>query len=185
MRVKGRAELAIKGEGDFRPSKENCRFCRARGTCRARAEENVKLAFDVGKKPPLISNDEMGEYLKKGEDVAKWLSDLQDCALAECLAGKAVPGWKAVEGRGSREWIDLDTAFSGLAAAGVEEELLWERKPLSVAQAEKVIGKKEFEAMAGKYVKKRPGKPALVRESDNRPAITNKITAAEAFKEEN
>ena len=183
--VNGRAELAIKGEGDFRPSKENCRFCRARGTCRVRAEENVKLAFDVGKKPPLISNDEMGEYLKKGEDVAKWLSDLQDCALAECLAGKAVPGWKAVEGRGSREWIDLDTAFSGLAAAGVEEELLWERKPLSVAQAEKVIGKKEFEAMAGKYVKKRPGKPALVRESDNRPAITNKITAAEAFKEEN
>lgn len=184
--VKQRAALAIQGEGEFRPTKDNCRFCRARGTCRARAEKNVELAFGpIGKKPPVISNEEMGEFLKLGEDVAKWLADLQDCALAQCLAGKDVPGWKAVEGRGSREWSDLDTAFGGLEAAGVEMELLWERKPLSVAQAEKVIGKKEFEALAKDYVVKKPGKPALVKDSDKRPAITNKITAEEAFKEEN
>ena len=104
--------------------------------------------------------------------------------MAQCLAGKDVPGWKAVEGRGSREWTDLDKAFRGLETAGVEAELLWERRPLSVAQAEKVIGKKEFGVLAKDYVVKKPGKPALVEESDKRPAITNKITAGEAFKEE-
>ena len=72
----------------------------------------MELAFGpVGKKPPLISNEEMGKFLKQGEDVARWIADLQDCALAQCLAGKDVPGWKAVEGRGSREWTDLDKAF--------------------------------------------------------------------------
>ena len=148
-RVKQRAALAIEGEGDYRPSKDNCRFCRAKATCRARAEKNVELAFGpVGKKPPLISNEEMGKFLKQGEDVARWIADLQDCALAQCLAGKDVPGWKAVEGRGSREWTDLDKAFRGLETAGVEAELLWERRPLSVAQAEKVIGKKEFGVLA-------------------------------------
>lgn len=182
--VKQRAALAIKGEGNYNPTKDNCRFCRARGTCRARAEKNVELAFGIGKKPPLISNEEMAEYLKRGEDVAKWLSDLQACAMAECLAGRKVPGWKAVEGRGSRDWIDLDTAFSGLTAAGVDEAILWERVPLSVAKAEKAIGKKEFAELADGYVVKKPGKPALVEESDKRPAITNKVTAAEAFKEE-
>lgn len=183
--VKQRAALAIEGEGDYRPSKDNCRFCRAKATCRARAEKNVELAFGpVGKKPPLISNEEMGKFLKQGEDVARWIADLQDCALAQCLAGKDVPGWKAVEGRGSREWTDLDKAFRGLETAGVEAELLWERRPLSVAQAEKVIGKKEFGVLARDYVVKKPGKPALVEESDKRPAITNKITAEEAFKEE-
>lgn len=145
----------------------------------------MELAFGpVGKKPPLISNEEMGKFLKQGEDVARWIADLQDCALAQCLAGKDVPGWKAVEGRGSREWTDLDKAFRGLETAGVEAELLWERRPLSVAQAEKVIGKKEFGVLAKDYVVKKPGKPALVEESDKRPAITNKITAGEAFKEE-
>ena len=184
-RVKQRAALAIEGEGDYRPSKDNCRFCRAKATCRARAEKNVELAFGpVGKKPPLISNEEMGKFLKQGEDVARWIADLQDCALAQCLAGKDVPGWKAVEGRGSREWTDLDKAFRGLETAGVEAELLWERRPLSVAQSEKVIGKKEFGVLAKDDVVKKPGNPALVEESDKRPAITNKITAGEAFKEE-
>lgn len=182
--VKKQATLAIKGEGDFVPSEETCRFCRARGTCRARAEKNVELAFAVGRKPPLISNEEMGEYLKKGVDVAAWLSDLKDAALAECLAGNAVPGWKAVEGRGSRDWTDMDIAFQKLEAGGIAEAVLWERKPLTLAQVEKAIGKKDFEQLVGEYVVKNPGKPTLVMETDNRPAITNKVTAAEAFKEE-
>lgn len=183
----GRAELAIKGEGDFSPGEKTCRFCRARGRCRARADENVKLAFDIGKKPPLITNEEMGEYLRQGTDVAKWLSDLQDLALRECLAGKEVPGWKAVEGRGSREWTDLDAAFAKLTENGIREEILWERKPLTLAQVEKTVGKKLFEETVGDMVIKKPGKPALVAESDICPAITNKMTAAEAFriKEEN
>lgn len=185
--AKEKAELAIKGEGEFRPTEKACRFCRAKGRCRARSEENVKLAFapGFGKKPPLISNEDMGQYLLQGADVAKWLSDLQDCALAECLAGKEVPGWKAVEGRGGRDWTDMDQAFGTLKENGINEAILWERKPLTLAQVEKVVGKKDFESYVGSMVVKKPGKPALVKESDKREAITNKVSAAEAFKEEN
>ena len=182
--VRGKAELAFRGEGTFRPGDRTCRYCRARGRCRARAEKNVELAFFTEKDPKLLSNEELGEYLKKGTDVARWLGDIQDLALAECLAGNTVPGWKAVEGRGSREWTDMDQAFAMLKDSGVPEELLWERKALTLAQVEKTIGKKAFEAAVGNMVVKKPGKPALVDEKDNRPAITNKITAAEAFKED-
>ena len=88
-KVKEKAALAMKGEGEVAPSEKTCRYCRAKGKCRARAEENVKLAFVDGyqKKPPLISNEELGEYLRQGTDLAKWLSDLQDIALKECLTG--------------------------------------------------------------------------------------------------
>ena len=55
---------------------------------------------------------------------------------------------------------------------------------MTLAQVEKAIGKQEFDKLAGSYVVKNPGKPALVPESDRRPAITNKITAQEAFQEE-
>lgn len=182
--VRGKAELAFRGEGTFRPGDKTCRYCRARGRCRARAEKNVELAFFTEKDPKLLSNEELGEYLKKGTDVARWLTDIQETALKECLAGNTVPGWKAVEGRGSREWTDMDQAFAMLKDSGVPEELLWERKALTLAQVEKTIGKKAFEAAVGNMVVKRPGKPALVDEKDNRPAITNKITAAEAFKED-
>lgn len=179
--VMGRAALARAGGGDFAPSEHTCRFCRAKSRCRARAEKNVELAFAVGKKPPLISNDEIGEYLQKGEDVASWLSDLKDLALKECLAGREVAGWKAVEGRGSRSWTDLDDAFGHLTAAGVEEALLWERRPVTPPALEKAIGKKTFLEVADKYVTKTPGKPTLVRESDKREAITGTPSATEAF----
>ena len=183
--VKERAELAIKGEGPFSPGEKQCRFCRARAKCRARAEENVRLAFAVGKKPPLISNEEVGKYLQMGEDVAKWLKDLQEYALSECLAGKDIPGWKAVEGRGAREWTDMDAAFEKLVSDGVVEgPLLWEKKPLTLAQVEKLVGVKEFKNAVGDLVVKAPGKPTLVKESDKREAITNKMTAEKAFKEE-
>ena len=182
--VKQRASLAIKGEGPYAPGVNQCRFCRAKAVCRARAEKNVELAFAVTKKPALLENGEIGEFLQKGEDVAKWLEDLKDHALQESLAGREVPGWKAVEGRGSREWTDMDAAFAVLQQHGTPEALLWERKPLTLAQVEKTVGKKEFSEYVSEYVAKKPGKPALVKASDKRPAITNKITAEEAFKEE-
>lgn len=178
--VKERAALAIKGEGVYLPG-DWCRFCRARHQCRARADENIKLAFQTEKKPPLIANEEIGEYLKQGEDVERWLKDLQDYALAQCLAGKKVPGWKAVEGRGSRDWVDMDTAFEIITASGLPPEMLWERKPMSLAQIEKLLGKKEFAETVGDYVIKKPGKPTLVHAEDKRKAITNVISAEEAF----
>lgn len=182
--VKRQAALALEGEGEYHPGEQQCRFCRARAQCRARAEENVRLAFQVGKKPPLITTDEAGQYLLQGEDVAKWLKDLQEWALSECLAGREVPGWKAVEGRGSRGWTDMETAFEVLQQAGINRAVLYEEKPLTLAQVEKVVGKKDFEDAVGAYVVKNPGKPTLVKESDKREAIKNKITAVEAFKEE-
>lgn len=182
--VKERAKEALSGEGKFAPDEEVCRFCRAKATCRARADKNVEMAFMAEVKPETLTNEEIGIYIEKGLDVAKWVKDLQEYALSECLAGRLVPGWKAVEGRSSRDWTDMDKAFEAVTSSGIKEELLWERKPLSLAQVEKLMGKKEFAQVAGEYVTKSPGKPTLVPESDKREAITNRTTAKEAFTEE-
>ena len=114
----------------------------------------------------------------------KYQKDLQEWALSECLAGHTVPGWKAVEGRSLREWTDMEEAFKTLKENDIDEALLYEKKPLTLAQVEKAVGKKEFAEIAGRFVTKPPGKPTLVKESDTREAITNQITAEEAFKEE-
>lgn len=181
--VKPLAKMAADGEGEYNPGEEQCRFCRAREKCRARADYNIQMAFSgvVGKTSPLITDEEIGEYLTKGADVAKWLKDLESYALSTCLAGGTIPGYKAVEGRGSRDWTDQDAAFKALQASGVPETMMYERKPLTLAALEKVVGKKAFADAAGEFIEKKPGKPALVKESDKRPAITNTPTVAEAF----
>jgi len=62
-------------------------------------------------KPPLISNEEVGQILERAQDLAKWAKDLAEYALSECLRGGEIPGWKAVEGRGSRQYVNQDESI--------------------------------------------------------------------------
>lgn len=74
----------------------------------------------------------------------------------------------------------MDKAFEILKSNGIEETMLYERKPLTLAATEKLIGKPKFKELLSNYVNTPPGKPALVLESDKREPI-KPITAEEAF----
>lgn len=175
--VMPKAQMAYKGEGEYVVG-DHCTFCRARETCRARIEQFFNAAELAPLKPPIIGWDEVGEVLKQAEGIVSWYNDLKELALTHILDGGDVPGWKAVEGRGSRQYADLDKAFETLKSAGIDEAILYERRPLSVAQLEKALGKKQYRELleeAGLVVKE-PGKPTLAPEGDNRPAYS-KATA--------
>jgi hypothetical protein len=178
--VRPRAQRAYNGQGEFNPG-EWCRFCRARATCRARADTHTALEDFGFKKPPLLTNAEIGEILVRAQELAKWAKDLEEYALSECLAGNEIPGWKAVEGRSVRQFTDTEEAFKTLIKAGYDEAVLYERKPLTLAAIEKLLGKKDFTKLLADYVVSPPGKPTLAPESDKREAITNRTSAAEDF----
>lgn len=186
--VKPKAKLAWDGEGEFCPDPDpngGCRWCKIRATCRARAEQNLELAKEEFKLPPELSTEEVGSILKQAQDLKAWAADLESWALKELLQGRCVPGWKAVEGRSNREFADQEKAFQILARSGIiEEEMLYVRKPHSLTEIEKLIGKKEFRELLADQVVKPPGKPKLAPESDKREAITLRTTVEEDFKEE-
>lgn len=177
------AALAAKGEGEFSEG-DWCRFCAIRGSCRARAAANTALEDFGMKLPPELNDEEVARALTLGQRLASWLSDLQDYALRACLEGREIPGYKAVEGRSVRAWTDQDDAFNAARASGVPEEMLYERKPVTLAALEKLMGKKPFAEALAEYVTTPPGKPTLALESDKRPAITNKTTAEDDFSDE-
>lgn len=174
--VKPRAALAFAGEGEFTPG-EWCRFCKARARCSARAAQMLSLETIIGAPSDgvmannpgeLLTDVEVGDVLARGADLVSWYNDLKDYALGAALAGREITGFKVVEGRGSREWADLDVAFAELGRRGVNEAMLWERKPVTPPALEKALGKKTFTESAEDLVLKKPGKPALVPESDPR-----------------
>lgn len=179
-KAKEKALMASEGQGEFQAGK-HCKFCKAKTTCRTRAEENLELEGWQYALPPLLKTHEVGHILKKAEDLAAWAKELKEWALSECLNGNEIPGWKAVHGRGSRSFTDTDEAVKVLVEKGIAEELLYERKYLTLAQMEKVIGKKDFQEMVGDYIEMKQGSPTLVVESDKRQAITNRIKAEEEF----
>ena len=183
--IRPKAAAAFMGTGDFAPG-DWCRFCRAKAKCRARADNHTALedfkdcvlagaadaaAMDAdGACPRLLTDEEIGALLVRAEGLVAWYNDLKEYALAACLNGKTIPGWKAVEGRSTRAWTDQDAALEALMAGGVEEAIIYDRVPKTLAQLEKVIGKQRFGELVGGMITKSPGKPALAAESDKRPA---------------
>ena len=178
QQAQARAKEAQTGHGVYAPGEKTCRFCKIRATCRARAE---KITGPFKNHPDVLLSSEVAEYIKLGTEISSWLNDIKSTALSACLKGESVPGLKAVEGRKTRVWTDADKAFQALIAHGIQEEMLYERVPLSLVKVEKLVGKKEFSELMKDYVMQKAGAPTLVEESDKRPAITNQISAKTAF----
>lgn len=181
--VKPRAKLADQGKGDFAPSEETCRFCRAKNQCRARTEENLKL-FDDSPDPLLISLNEAADILKKAGDIESWLKDLKELVSKALTQGETVEGWKMVEGRSVRKFADEDKVVAAMREAGIEDAMLFERKLISLTQMEKDFGKKRVGEILKDLIVKPKGAPTLAPESDKRPAYQFEEAILAAFDEE-
>lgn len=178
--IKPIAQTAFEGKGEFCAG-EWCRFCRAKAQCRVRAGTMTALETFGGAKPPLITNDEVGDILCRAQTLKAWVSDLEEYALSVLLQGEEITGWKAVEGRSNRQFADTDRAFKVLIEAGYDEAVLYERKPITLTAVEKLTGKPKFTELLSGQIIKPPGKPTLATADDKRDAITLNPKATEAF----
>lgn len=166
--VKPRAKLAYKGEGEFAPSEEVCKFCRAKAQCKARADKNLKL-FDEAPDVLLLTPENAGKILEQAGDIQSWLADLESLVSSTLLAGQPVEGWKMVEGRSNRRFTDELKVVAAMKAAGYDESLLYERKLITLTQMEKDFGKKAVAETLGELIVKPQGKPTLAPAKDKRP----------------
>jgi hypothetical protein len=171
--VRPRALLAWEGKGEFAPSEDTCRWCRARGACAARA--NVFLEVfrqvqpDISTDPNSLTPARKSEILTLTKNFDQWVADVKASALTDVLTGKEVPGYKAVEGSSRRSITDEKVAVKRLKDAGYKTSVLYERKLIGIPALEKLVGKKELAELIGEFIKKPQGKPTLVEESDKRP----------------
>lgn len=174
--IKPIAEKAFRGEGDF-VSGEHCKFCSAKAVCTAHAKD-IATTEPKMIAPKELTVDEVAELIPKAELIADWLSAAKQYLLGECLAGREVKGYKAVEGRATRVWSDQDKALELIEKAGFDKALIYETAPLSLAKLEKVVGKKEFSELVGEYITRKAGKPTLAPADDKRPALKSKAETA-------
>ncbi len=193
--VKPKAQAAFFGTGVFNAG-EWCQFCKGRAECRARAEyyagftqfvgadlegrmtagdaiEREKIEDFYGASlPPVLTDDEVGELLFKATGLVAWYNDLQDYARDAILSGRTIPGWKVVEGRSIRAFKDADAAMERMRGEGFEDAILYDRKPKSLAELEKLTGKARFSELMGDLITRPPGKPTLALFTDKREAYT-------------
>ncbi len=131
--IKPIAQKAFSGLGEFVPG-DHCRFCRGKAQCRARANVNTALedfkdcipagsltpeqkqsmdaAAACGVTPPaLLTDEEIGDLLIRGQHLVQWYKDLEEYATKALLDGKPIAGWKLVAGRSNRTFTDQDAAI--------------------------------------------------------------------------
>ncbi len=175
------ANLAWEGKGNFK-SGEHCRFCKARFKCRARAEENLKMARTEFGNPTMLMDFEIEDILAQASNLKDWIRDVERYAFEQAIAGKQWSRYKLVEGRSYRKYSDPHDAAFILLTNGYSEDMIYSREIRSIADMEKLLGKKRFKELLSDYVVKPPGSPTLVPIEDKRKSI-GYGSAAEDFKD--
>ena len=163
------AELAIKGKGEYK-SGAHCQFCKAKATCRKRAECNLELAKYDFEVPATLNNDEIAAILTKADELVSWANDVKEYALKEALHGTKFEGFKLVAGRSNRKYTDEAAVADVVIAAGKDP---YEKKLLGITAMTALLGKKVFEEILGGLTLKSPGKPTLVTSDDKRPEFNS------------
>ena len=185
-RAREAAAVALSGEGGFVPEDKACRFCKARGECKAQAAQHLQTVkgefagFEEALAAPLIDTDrldarELAALLAQVDAITAWASAIEASAQAILEAGGELPGYKLVEGRSNRQWADDVEAEAALRAAKVKVADMMATKLKTPTQMEKVLGKEHPVLLA--HVIKPKGKPTIAPLSDKRPALDIKPVA--------
>mgnify|MGYP003295976083 CR=1 FL=1 len=181
--VKPIAKLAAKGKGDF-CSGEHCRFCPHAGQCPTLAADCTKAVNISGGKAavPTLAPWMVADILKQEPVITAWIKAVKDRALTQMLNGEQIPGYKVVEGRGSREWADEQAAARLLHDVGYDpEDYLTRPELLSPAAMEKSIGKKKVAELVGGLIVSKPGSPTIAPASDKRKPFDRLAEAKKDF----
>lgn len=168
------AVRAATGPGTLRPEVgEHCRYCPAAGTCPERNRQAVAV-FDT--LPPLVAplagqialmSPEQRAFVQENAQRMRSFLD----AVEEVNTQHPPPGWKLVEGRTRRQWVDPVRAIMVLRNYGVDSRL----SPPAIGVAESRLRlaypQEEVDAILSAIVETPRGAPRLVPESDPRPAL--------------
>lgn len=195
---------------DFTPGEKQCLFCKAKGTCAAAAShvfEAISADFttlDEPIEPKIVDGvaqlghltaPQLGEVMTLVDFVEGWCTAVRAKTEAELLAGRAVPGFKLVQGKqGNRAWSDEEGATKMLKSFRLKQGQMFDYKLISPTSAEKLAPKppkkgaapapadtplsaKQWEKLQA-LISRAAGKPSVAPDSDKRDALV--LTAPEA-----
>ena len=171
--VKLQADTATGPDAERNPGEKQCRWCRAAGRCQTLLKYTERLIsaefedLDHLDDPHTLTPANVADVLSHKKLITGWLDAVEAYAL-ELANDSRLPGYKLVAGRSLRQWArDLDPIVIEQALG----EQAYEKKLVSVAKAEKMLGKQHFAEQLAALVVKPDGKATLVPNSDPRRAL--------------
>ena len=195
------AHMTDAPDAPLKPGDSQCKFCKHKGNCSALAGNVMKEVgvmfqpvqaqaqpFDVAqqaadKDPSSMDDQQIRQIMEAAPLMRQLLEAVEAEALRRLQAGKAIPGIKLVNGRGSRAWaLPEDQIAEKLTKMGIPKGSVWETKLVTPAKAEKLtwtkkdgtpkqLTERQLKTLEQEYIVKMAGKLTVVPESDSRPAV--------------
>lgn len=161
----------------FAKSGSHCKFCPAAGFCKKLREDAMNTAiaeFDdkgtvVLPDPNTLDIDTLSKVLNGKGLIEDWLKSVEQYALNCAERGTTIPGYKLVQKRANRQWINESDVLSEFEP--IFGEAIYTKKIKSPAQLEKLIG-----SDVEKFTTKPDNGNTLAPLSDKRPAVKPSIT---------
>lgn len=148
-----------------------CKWCAAKPVCplmTGAVERALKTKIDA------LDKAQIGKYLEDAAYLGEWITSVQELAETIILGGGNVDGWKLVEKRATRSWVDETTAEDYLSRH-LDESDYTTKKIITPAQAEKLLKKQGVE-LSEEVINKASSGLTLAKESDKRPAAVTAQT---------
>jgi len=142
-----------------------CRWCTAKPICPSMTGQIDRVTHTALKE---IDNETLGQALAMAEKLESFIADAKALAFARLKKGIAVPGYKLVAKRATRQWADESKARDALLAAGLKNEDIMRINTLT--HIEEVCKKLGVSFPTDQVVSVSSG-DTLAPESDKRPAV--------------
>lgn len=168
--AKEKAKEALTPGAKRVPGYKQCEFCNAKASCTALdkfTQEIISADFDNLDKldSEEVTDKRVKLILDNKKLIESFLNAVESRAFDRLVSGEKIPGYKLVEGKSNRKWID-----------GAEQTLIeklgdeaFEKSLIGITAAEKKLNKKEVNELTYKP----KGRLTLAPESDKRPAVTS------------
>ncbi len=185
---KFRAEAPAAGQETMNPNARivpgaHGQWCPAKASCPAlfkAAQDSAGADFSVVVETPeakglpdvkLMTTEALAKAYSWREAVESWFSAVADRIQETLAGGGTVPGYKLVDGRSNRKWIDEEKVVEAWEKL-LPEGALFEHKLLSPAKLEKLpgVGKGKIDHLTFKP----EAKKAIARDTDPRPKAASK-----------
>jgi hypothetical protein len=167
--AKKKAQEALTPGAKRVPGYKQCEFCNAKASCTALdkfTQDIISADFDNLDEINIALTDERVKLILDNKKlIESFLNAVETKAFERLISGEKIPGYKIVEGRSQRKWID------GAEAMLIEKlgEEAFEKSLIGITAAEKKLNKKDVNDLTYKP----PGKLTLAPESDKRPPVTS------------
>lgn len=187
VRFKEAAQLAMsitnnaKAEEHYHPGDDACRFCPAKGECKALANHMsgfIAEDFEDLTKIPEYDAEFIATLLPHLDEVIKWANAVKEAALGRLLKGDAIPGYKLVRSKGgNRKWSNEDEVESIMKSMKLKMDEMYTKKLITPPAAEKMLkdSPRRWERLAGLIIRAE-GSPTLAPESDTRETYVNDVS---------